>query len=106
MTTPSSETEPLGGTSVLDLSESLAGPYCTQILGDMGADVIKVERPDGDPARRWGPPFQNGESAIFLSANRNKRSIALDLKSPDGKDVVKRLVARSDIVVQSFRVGV
>jgi crotonobetainyl-CoA:carnitine CoA-transferase CaiB-like acyl-CoA transferase len=97
---------PLAGVRVLDLSESLAGPFCTQILGDMGADVIKVERPGGDAARRWGPPFYEGESAIFLSANRNKRSIALDMKSEAGAEAVRRLVARSDVVVQSFRAGV
>ncbi len=99
-------TGPLRGIRVLDLSESLAGPFCTQILGDMGAEVIKVERPDGDAARRWGPPFYEGESAIFLSANRNKRSIALDMKSEVGVEAMRRLVAQSDVVVQSFRAGV
>jgi crotonobetainyl-CoA:carnitine CoA-transferase CaiB-like acyl-CoA transferase len=98
---------PLADVRVLDLSESLAGPFCTQILGDMGADVIKVERPGGgDAARRWGPPFHDGESTIFLSANRNKRSIALDMKSERGAEAVRRLVERSDVVVQSFRAGV
>jgi crotonobetainyl-CoA:carnitine CoA-transferase CaiB-like acyl-CoA transferase len=92
---------------VLDLSQNLAGPYCAQILGDLGADVIKVERPGrGDPAREWGPPFWEGESPLFLSGNRNKRSLALDLKTADGLEAVRRLVASADVVVQSFRAGV
>ncbi|HET9985164.1 MAG TPA: CoA transferase [Longimicrobiales bacterium] len=92
---------------VLDLSQNLAGPFCAQILGDLGADVIKVERPGvGDPAREWGPPFWDGESPLFLSGNRNKRSLALDLKTAEGLEVVRRLVATADVVLQSFRAGV
>lgn len=91
---------------VLDLSQNLAGPQCTQILGDFGADVVKVEPLSGDPARGWGPPFWEGEAPLFLSANRNKRSITVDLKSAGGREVVERLVDTADIFVQSFRNGV
>ena len=74
---------PLTGIKVVDMTEALAGPYCAMLLGDLGADVVKVERPgDGDQARGWGPPFLEGESAYFLSVNRNKRSIELDIKQP------------------------
>ena len=77
---------------VLDLSRVLAGPYCTMLLGDYGADVIKVEVPvRGDDTRQWGPPFAGGESAYYLSVNRNKRSITVNLKSPEGQDIIKRL---------------
>jgi len=96
----------LNGIRVLDLSQNLAGPQCTQILGDFGADVIKVEPLSGDPARSWGPPFWEGEAPLFLSANRNKRSITVDLKSDGGREVVERLVEKADIFVQSFRNGV
>ncbi len=92
---------------VADLSQNLAGPYCAQVLGDLGAEVIKIERPGhGDPAREWGPPFWAGESPIFLSANRNKRSIAVDLKTRAGAEIARRLAARSDVLLQSFRTGV
>lgn len=92
---------------VLDLSRILAGPYCTQMLGDLGADVVKVERPGaGDDTRGWGPPFTaDGMSAYFIAANRNKRSIALDLKSEAARDAVRRLAARADVVVENFRAG-
>ena len=93
---------PLAGVRVLDLSRVLAGPLCTQYLGDLGAEVIKVEAPTvGDETRGW-PPYRNGEGAIFLSLNRNKRSIALDLKTPEGQAIVKRLAARSDVVIENF----
>ncbi len=91
---------------VVDLSQNLAGPHCTQILGDLGADVIKVEPLAGDPARAWGPPFWEGEAPLFLSGNRNKRSIALDLKSAGGCEALDRLGESADIFVQSFRKGV
>lgn len=91
---------------VIDLSQNLAGPHCTQILGDLGADVIKVEPLTGDPARAWGPPFWEGEAPLFLSGNRNKRSIALDLKSDGGRQVLDRLTESADIFLQSFRKGV
>ena len=96
----------LGDVLVLDLSQNLAGPFCAQLLGDLGAEVIKVEPPaTGDPSRAWGPPFWAGESPIFLSGNRNKRSLALDLKTPEGAEAVHRLVEKADVVVQSFRGG-
>lgn len=96
----------LAGIRVADFSESLAGPFCTQILADLGAEVIKIERPRGDAARTWGPAVRDGQSAIFIAANRGKRSIAVDLRSERGRDVVARIVERSDVVVQSFRAGV
>ena len=89
---------PLTGIKLVDMTESLAGPYCAMMLGDLGADVIKVERPEaGDQARGWGPPFLEGESAYFLSVNRNKRSVELDIKRPEDLDVLQRLVARADV---------
>jgi crotonobetainyl-CoA:carnitine CoA-transferase CaiB-like acyl-CoA transferase len=92
---------------VLDLSRILAGPFCTQMLGDMGADVVKVERPGaGDDTRGWGPPFTpDGTSAYFAAANRNKRSVALDLKSEPGREAVRALAARSDVVIENYRAG-
>ncbi len=98
---------PLEGVLVVDLSQNLAGPFCAQLLGDLGAEVVKVEGPaGGDPSREWGPPFWAGESPIFLSGNRNKRSLAIDLKAPEGLAVVQRLIEKADVVVQSFRAGV
>lgn len=98
---------PLEGLRVLDLSRVLAGPYCTMLLADLGADVVKVEEPSlGDLTRRWGPPFKAGESAYYLSLNRNKRSIAVDLKSEEGVAIARRLAATSDVVVENFRPGV
>jgi crotonobetainyl-CoA:carnitine CoA-transferase CaiB-like acyl-CoA transferase len=96
---------PLEGIRVLDFTHALAGPYCTMLLGDLGADVVKVEAPDGDQARRWGPPFVQGESAYFLSVNRNKRSVVLDLKGEAGRDAAGRLALASDVVVENFRPG-
>lgn len=104
---------PLAGIRVLDLSRILAGPTCTQLLGDLGADVIKVERPgEGDDTRKWGPPFlknaageETAESAYYLCANRNKRSIAIDIASPEGQDLVRRLAAQCDVIVENFKVG-
>jgi crotonobetainyl-CoA:carnitine CoA-transferase CaiB-like acyl-CoA transferase len=98
---------PLEGIVVADLTQNVAGPFCTQILGDMGADVVKVERPGrGDDARLWAPPWWGDESATFMAFNRNKRSLALDLKSDAGRTVLERLVARADVLVQSLRAGV
>jgi formyl-CoA transferase/CoA:oxalate CoA-transferase len=98
---------PLAGVRVLDLSRILAGPFCTMRLGDLGAEVIKIEQPGvGDETRRWGPPFVNGESAYYLSVNRNKKSVALDLKSPRGRAAVRALIRRSDVLVENFRAGV
>jgi crotonobetainyl-CoA:carnitine CoA-transferase CaiB-like acyl-CoA transferase len=94
---------PLSGLRVLDLTQVLAGPYCTMMLGDLGADVVKVERPgEGDGSRRWGPPFRDGESAYFMQVNRNKRSIAIDLGIEQGREVVRRLIERADVVLHNF----
>ncbi|NIK58577.1 CaiB/BaiF CoA transferase family protein [Kribbella shirazensis] len=98
---------PLDGVLVVDLSRALAGPHATMMLGDLGARVIKVEAPGrGDDTRGWGPPFAGDESTYFLSANRNKESIALDLKDPGDRDVVLRLIDRADVLVENFRTGV
>ena len=97
---------PLDGIKVVDLSRILAGPYCTQYLGEMGADVVKVEPPGhGDDTRGWGPPFVGDEAVYYLAANRNKRGIVLDLKSDRGRDAVRRLVAGADVLVENFRPG-
>ena len=96
----------LDGIIVLDLTRVLAGPLCAQMLGDMGADVIKVEHPArGDDTRHWGPPFADTEAAYFLGVNRNKRSLALDFKSQAGLDVLKKLIIKSDIVIDNFKPG-
>ncbi|MFI5709438.1 CaiB/BaiF CoA transferase family protein [Kribbella sp. NPDC051620] len=98
---------PLDGVLVVDLSRALAGPHATMMLGDLGARVIKVEVPGtGDDTRGWGPPFVDGESTYFLSANRNKESIALDLKAAGDRDLLLRLVDRADVLVENFRTGV
>ena len=97
---------PLSGITVLDLTRVLSGPYCTMLLADMGARVIKVEQPGkGDDTRAWGPPFLEGESAYFLSINRNKESVTLDFKHPEGRAVLDRLIAKSDVLVENFRPG-
>ncbi len=118
-------TGPLSGVLVSDLSTVLAGPYCTMLLGDLGADVIKIEPPSGDPTRRYGPPYAGapeagveyaagdprsapgylGESGYYLSINRNKRGLRLDLRTDAGREVVRRLIARSDVLVENFRAG-
>ncbi|MEZ5667300.1 MAG: CaiB/BaiF CoA-transferase family protein [Alphaproteobacteria bacterium] len=104
---------PLAGVRVLDLSRILAGPTCTQLMGDLGADVIKVEKPGaGDDTRKWGPPYlqdadgnDTAESAYYLSSNRNKRSIAVDLAAPAGQALVRRLAERADVLIENFKVG-
>jgi crotonobetainyl-CoA:carnitine CoA-transferase CaiB-like acyl-CoA transferase len=97
---------PLEGIRVLDLSRVLAGPFATMVLGDLGADVLKVEHPErGDDTRHWGPPFAGGESAYFLSINRNKRSIGIDLKDPDGLERIEKLAAGADVVIENWRRG-
>src|SRR5436190_11865192 len=108
--TPS--TEPAGalaGLRVVDCSTVLAGPFCTMLLGDLGADVIKVEPPDGDATRGWGPPWvgdaETRTAAYYLAVNRNKRSLRLDLRSPDGAAVLRRLLERGDVLVENFRPG-
>ena len=103
----------LGGIRILDLSRVLAGPACTQLLGDLGAEVIKVERPGiGDETRTWGPPFvkdgsdaDSSESAYYLCCNRNKRSVAIDMSRPEGLELIKRLLGRSDVLIENFKVG-
>lgn len=96
---------PLDGILVVDLSRAVAGPQAAQMLGDLGARVIKIESPDGDDSRRWGPPFVGGESTYFLSINRNKESVVLDLKSDDGAAALAALIERADVVIENFRVG-
>jgi crotonobetainyl-CoA:carnitine CoA-transferase CaiB-like acyl-CoA transferase len=97
---------PLHGITVLDLTRVLSGPYCTMLLADMGARVIKVEHPrKGDDTRAWGPPFLEGESSYFLSINRNKESVTLDFKKPDGRALLDRLIASADVLVENFRPG-
>ena len=90
---------------VLDLTRVLGGPYCTQMLGDHGADVLKIEPPGGDETRAWGPPFQNGLSSYFLGVNRNKRSIVLDLTQPAGRDRLLELLVDADVLVENFKPG-
>jgi len=104
----SKDTKPgaLDGVTVLDLTRVLSGPYCTMMLADMGARVIKIEQPKkGDDTRAWGPPFQQGESAYFLSINRNKESVTINLKSPDGRRILEKLLEISDVLVENFRPG-
>ena len=102
---------PLAGIRVADCSTVLAGPYCTMLLADLGAEVIKVEPPEGDATRGWGPPWVGDEAAgtrtaaYYLSVNRNKRSIRLDLKRDEGREVLRRLLATSDVLVENFRIG-
>jgi formyl-CoA transferase len=97
---------PLDGLLVLDLSRVLAGPYATMMLADLGAEVLKVERPGaGDDTRQWGPPWAGGESAYYLSVNRNKKSITLNLQAEEGRDIVRRLAQQADVLVENWRVG-
>jgi crotonobetainyl-CoA:carnitine CoA-transferase CaiB-like acyl-CoA transferase len=102
----SSAGAPLAGVRVADLSRVLAGPYCTMVLADLGADVVKVERPEGgDETRSWGPPFTGGEAAYYLSVNRGKRSCALDLSQPEGQALALELCVRADVVIENFKLG-
>src|SRR5687768_10602000 len=104
--TSSTEAAPLAGVTVVDFSRVLSGPYCTMLLADMGARVIKIEQPGrGDDTRAWGPPFVNGESAYFLSVNRNKESVTLDLKHPASRRILTPLLDRADVVIENFRPG-
>jgi formyl-CoA transferase len=104
---------PLNNIRILDITRALAGPYCTMMLGDLGADVIKVERPvSGDESRGWGPPFVGkpygpypGESAYFIAANRNKRSLTINIQSPEGQEIIRRLAGISDVLVENYRTG-
>ena len=103
---PAGHFQPVEGIRVLDLTNSLAGPYCTQILAALGAEVVKVEHPQrGDETRQWGPPFWDGEGAIYLAANAGKRSLALSFHEEAGKKVLYALADRADVVVQSLRPG-
>jgi crotonobetainyl-CoA:carnitine CoA-transferase CaiB-like acyl-CoA transferase len=105
MDSPSSA-GPLAGIRVLDLTRALSGPFATMVLGDLGADVIKVEDTwHGDDTRRWGPPFQGDDAAYFLSVNRNKRGLSVNVKTPEGRDIVRRLAVASDVVIENFRPG-
>ena len=98
--------QPLSGVRVIDVTQIMAGPFCTMLLGDMGADVIKIEKPDGgDDIRRSGPPFVAGDSAAFLNIGRNKRSVVIDIKTPEGSKIVRRLARTADIFVQNLRPG-
>lgn len=91
---------------ILDLTRMVAGPFCTMALGDLGAEVIKIEEPrTGDDTRQWGPPFINGESAYFISVNRNKKSVTLDLRKEEGQELIRKLVAHCDVLVENFRPG-
>lgn len=113
MNAPAADGTALAGLKVLDLSRVLAGPWCGQLLADLGADVIKVERPGiGDDTRRWGPPWLTGadgrattESAYFMAANRNKRSVTIDLAQPEGQRLVKELAAQADVLIENFKTG-
>jgi glutaryl-CoA transferase len=99
-------TGPLAGIRVIDLSRVLAGPLCTMMLGDMGADVIKIEPPGrGDDTRTWGPPFVAGESTYFLSINRNKRSLTLNLAAPEGQKILSKLIEAGDVLIDNFKLG-
>jgi crotonobetainyl-CoA:carnitine CoA-transferase CaiB-like acyl-CoA transferase len=97
---------PLSQIRVLDMTRALTGPYCTQMLGDMGADIIKVEQPKiGDNSRAWGPPFVQGESTYYMAVNRNKRSITVDLRHPDAKKIMHELVGKADVIIENFVPG-
>jgi len=95
----------LHGIKVIDLSRVLAGPFCTMILGDLGAEIIKVESPNGDDTRHWGPPFKNDVSAYYLCANRNKKSITINLKTEKGIDTIINLIKDADVVIHNFKTG-
>ncbi len=99
--------KPLAGIKVVDLSRFIAGPYCTMKLGDMGAEVIKIETPErGDDSRALGPPFLNGESAYYMSFNRNKKSVTLNMREEKGKEILRKLISEADVFIENFRIGV
>ena len=100
-------TGPLEGIRVLDASRILTGPFCSMMLGDLGAEIIKIERPKtGDDTRQWGPPFVDSESAYFLCINRNKKSVTLNLDSNEGREIFYALASKCDVVLENFRPGV
>ena len=96
---------PLSGVLVADFSRVLAGPFATMTLGDLGAEIVKVERPEGDDTRAWGPPFVGDDSTYYLGVNRNKRSVALDLTDPDDLAAARELARRADVLVENFKPG-
>ena len=102
---PDSPLAALSGKLVIDLSRVLGGPYCTQILGDHGAEIIKIEPPRGDETRDWGPPFHEGDSAYFIGVNRNKRSMGLDLSKPEGREVLLRMLENADVLLENYKPG-
>lgn len=95
----------LKGIKVLDFTQAMSGPFATMLLGDLGADIIKVEPPDGDQTRSWAPPYMSGISSYFISTNRNKKSISIDLKTSTGKEIIKKLIKQTDVLVENFRPG-
>src|SRR5918912_2126029 len=97
---------PLDGIRVLDLTRVVAGPYCSRFLGDLGAEIVKIEQPGvGDDTRGWGPPFSGGESAYYLCINRNKKSVTLDLKSAEGVELLRQMAKVADVIIENFRPG-
>lgn len=106
LASPSLSLPPLAGVRILDLSRVLAGPWCTMTLGDLGAEVIKIEQPGrGDDTRRWGPPYVEDEAAYFLCANRNKKSVEVDLATPEGQAIIRELALEADVLVENFKAG-
>lgn len=105
MSTSSAASGALAGKLVIDLSRVLGGPYCSQILGDHGAEIIKIEPPRGDETRDWGPPFHEDDSAYYIGVNRNKRAMGLDLSKPEGRDVLLRLLGNADVLLENFKPG-
>ena len=95
----------LAGLVVVDLTRVLGGPYCAQVLGDHGAEIVKIEPPQGDEVRDWGPPFQDGDASYFIGINRNKRSLGLDLSRPEGREVLLRLLERADVLIENYKPG-
>jgi crotonobetainyl-CoA:carnitine CoA-transferase CaiB-like acyl-CoA transferase len=95
----------LSGIRVIDFTRVVAGPYCTMMLGDLGAEVLKIESSQGDDTRKWGPPFVGDESAYFLAINRNKKSVCLDLRTEEGLEAARKCILTADIVIENFRTG-
>ena len=95
----------LAGIKIVDLTRVLGGPYCTQMLGDHGAEIIKVEPPQGDETRTWGPPFRGDAASYFIGVNRNTRGVALDLSRPEGREAVLRLLESADVLIENFKTG-
>ncbi len=105
MDKPSQAASALIGKRIIDLSRVLGGPYCTQVLADHGAEVIKIEPPQGDETRDWGPPFHEGDAAYYIGVNRNKRSMGLDLTQPEGRELLLRLLEGADILLENYKPG-